>query len=517
MPSSDDALLRRLLDELRDDTERSRAVWSQLRETLKAEPERIAASLCTWIDECLASGMTTPFAVPIIVQVMECTKNQPDLVPEEVLRSLLSRAEQLSDFSLLSLALMVARQRPDRILTSGIVGVLAATERALIEPPNELAREFQPFAKKLALELWRTVAAGDPASLVALLEKAGWQWRSSHLFAEMLLKAAPRDPSVLGDTIVVLEAIRAKEQQSAGELEPPDRILNKFKELNETVRRKEIAKKIVKEFLTGLPPPAAAPSPPRLTDEPVAASDVKVDRWIEDYLKRPDWEERMGEAERRFARGELREEDITLAESEPGQRLFAAMTEPGPALVAGVCELVDELTEADPMDERIETLVLALCLGLYRHSDLIPVRKFQQWAAEDAVFGDYIRAQLYGLLADVCPEWIIEYKLEDAVSVSVAAKSSDFFSKIGVCYPELLRQFVERYLSEAGRDSETSSMLMLAIQNVARERPEEIEALIALVEALRGERPRPGIIDFRYVGLTETLDSLRALGDKTKP
>ena len=86
-----------------------------------------------------------------------------------------------------------------------------------------------------------------------------------------------------------------------------------------------------------------------------------------------------------------------------------------------------------------------------------------------------IRARLYGLLADACPEWIIEHKLEDAVSVSVASESSDFFSKIGVCYPELLRQFVERYLSEAGWDSETSSTLMRAIQNAARERPEEIE------------------------------------------
>jgi hypothetical protein len=287
--------------------------------------------------------------------------------------------------------------------------------------------------------------------------------------------------------------------------------------LKETLRRKEIAKKVIKEFPSGLPLRRAVPSPPPLPDEPVAAPDVKVDRWIEDYLKRPDWMERMEEAERRIARGEPREADIILAGSEPpGQRLFAAMTEPYPALVAGVCELVDELIKADPMDERIEALVLQLCLGLYRHSDLIPVRKFQKWAADAAVFGDQIRARLYGLLADVCPEWIIEHKLEDAVSVSVASESSDFFSKIGVCYPELLRQFVERYLSEAGWDSETSSTLMRAIQNAARERPEEIEALIALVEALRVEPTKPGMIDFRYLGVAETLDSLRALRDKTK-
>lgn len=501
----------------------------QLREILQTEPERVATRLCVWIDECLASGTTVPIEANIISAVMDCTKHQPDLVPEEVLRSLLSRGGQLADISLLCLASMLARLRPQSILTDGIFQVLVATEHAFIEPRDELDREVQRYKKTVALELWRTVGARDAPSLVALLEvwaaKAGWQRHSSHLIAEILLEAVPRDPNILGDTIGVVEAIQAKEQQSPGELEPPDRILNELKKLSETFRRKKIAERLAKEVLASLAPSEPVPSPAPSRDKPIVAPDPKVDRLIEEYLERPNYLERMEKAECRIANAmesgsmdEVHQEDIILAGSEPpGQRLFHAMSEPYPALVEGVCQLVNELIANDVLDKRIETLVVQLCLGLSRYPDHIPVDKFQRWVANASVFDDEIRARLYDRLAEVEPDWIVEHKFADAVSVSIVAKPTGFFSKIGVRSPGLLTAFVEQYLSEVAWDRNTVHKLMRAMEEVASQRPEEAEAMIAAIERLRGEPPEADVINFRYIELSKALDLLRSVGEKGKP
>lgn len=529
MPNPDDATISLLLDALRQDTERSQAAWLQLREILRAEPARGAARLCTWLDECLASGATIPVQASIIPAVRACTKHQPDLIPEDVVRRLLSRAEQFDGLSLLCLAAMLARLRPEGIITQGIFQVLVATERALVEPENESEREVQRSAKKIALELWRTVAARDPASLVALLQgwaaQAGWQGHSNHLLAELLLEAAPLHPNILGDTIAVLEALQAQEQQSPGELEPPDRILNELQKLGETLQHKTIAEGIASEVLSALPPPKPIPSAPCLRDKSAVAPDLKVDRLIEEYVAFPDYMERLEEAERRIAKArqsnsmdDVREEDIILARSEPPRpQLTRALSEPYLALVEGVCELVDELIAADPMDKRIGMLVVQLCLGLYKYPNLIPVDKFQRWVTKDTVFDYKTKAWLYGRLATVCPDWIIEHRLADAVSVSIVDKASNFFSDIGVCYPEFLRGFVERYLSEVAYNWVTARELMGAIETVARQRPEEAEAMIAVIERLRGGPHEPDVIDFRYTELSKTLDLLRNMEGKDKP
>lgn len=286
-----------------------------------------------------------------------------------------------------------------------------------------------------------------------------------------------------------------------------------------------MAERLAREALAEAPPPGSVSSSPRLQDKPIVAPDPKVDRLIEEYLQLPDYMERIKEAERRVVEAmrsgsmaEVRGEDVMLAGSDPpGQGLFRALSEPYPALVQGVCELVDELIEADPADDRIGTLVAQLCLGLYRHPDLIPVEKFQRWVANHAVFGDEMRAWLYERLAAVEPGWIVEHNFPDAFSVSIAAKASSFFSDIGVYAPGLLRQIVERYLLEAEWDRDITSRLMRALEKAARRHPEEAPATIALIERLRGGPPKAGVIDFRYIELSKTLDSLRSVEEKDEP
>ncbi len=529
MQSSDDVTISSLLAALRQDTERSRAAWSQLREILREEPEQVAAPLFSWLDEALASGATVPVQADIILAVEACTKRQPDLIPEEVARRLLSRAEQLDHLSLLCLAAVLARLRPDRIITEGILQVLVATESALTEPVNESDRQVREYARGVALDLWHTVAARDPASLVALLNawvaNAGWQRHSSHLLAELLLEAAPLHPYIIDETIAVLEGIEATERQSPGELEPPDRILGKLRELGETFQHKTTAEQIVQEVMNEIPPPRSVPPAPSLRGASGSAPDVKVDRMIEEYLELPGYMKRMEEAERRLAQamqsgsaGELSEEDMILAGSNPpGERLFHALSAPYPALVEGVCGLVDELLAADPLDERIGLLVARLCLALHGRPNLIPVDEFQRWVATDAAFDDQTKSFLYGLLATVSPDWIVEHRLADAVSVSIVAKTPGFLSDIGVYYPEFLRAFVERYLSEVEADWMTARSLTREMEKVARQHPEEAEAMVAVIERLRGEPPAPGVIDFRYTELSNTLDSLRSLGGSDQP
>jgi hypothetical protein len=529
MPDSEDATISSLVNALREDDERSRAAWLQLREILRAEPERVAARLCTLLDECLASGTASPDTPSIIATIFVCTKHQPALVPESVLRSLLPRAEPLGHLSLLCLATMLARVCPQGMLTEGIFQVLVASEHALTSPRAESDRKVQQYAKEVALELWHTVGAHDAASVVALLEawaaKAGWQRHLSHLFAEILLKEAPRQPHILDDTIALFEAIQAREQQSPGELEPPDRVLKELKRLGETFRRKAVAERIAKEALLARLPREPAPSSPHAGKTPIVAPDIRVDRLIEEYLVRPDYEKRMREAERRIetamrtgSMADVRREDINLIESEPpGQRLLTAMSNPYPALVQGVCELVDELVAANPTDERIEMLVSQLCLGLRKHPDLVPLERFRRWVANDAAFGDQVRARLYAVLATVCPDWIVDHKFADAACVSIAATASDFFSEIGQYDAGLLLEFVERYLTETVWDSDTVPKLLREMEKVARQHPEKAAAMIAVTGRLRGEPPKPDVIDFRYIELSKALESLRSVGEKSNP
>jgi hypothetical protein len=527
MPLSDDAMISSLLNDLRQDTEQSRPAWLLLREILRFEPERIAVQLCIWLKEGLAAGRTMPLAASIISALMTCTKHQPNLIPEEILRSLLSRAEQLDNLSLLCLGTMLARVHPERIITEGIFQVLVATEDALSESKDESYRKVKQFAKKVAFELWGTVAARDPESLVALLEiwaaKAGWQRQPSHLFGELLLKAVQHHPNILGDTIAVLEAIQAKGQQSPGELEPPDRILNELRKLGEALRRKTIAARLAKEVLNVVPPPTKVRPPAGVRDQPVVSSDPRVDRLIEEYLELPDWEERMEEAEHRVTEAmrsgsKVGAEDLFLVGSKPpGQRLMAELTEPYQALVKGVSELVDELIAADRTDEHMGRLVVILCFGLDRRPDLVPMDTFQRWVANEAVFDDQSRAWLYKCLAKVCPDWIVEHTLTDAVSVSIAVNAPGFFSAIGVYYPEFIRGFVERYLLEVGWNEDTAPELMRAMEEGARQHPEEAEAMIAVIERLRRDPPEPGMIDFQYSELSKTLDILRSVRKEGKP
>jgi hypothetical protein len=50
MPGPNDATVSLLLDELRRDPERSYAAWQEVREILRAHPERMAARLCRVVD-----------------------------------------------------------------------------------------------------------------------------------------------------------------------------------------------------------------------------------------------------------------------------------------------------------------------------------------------------------------------------------------------------------------------------------------------------------------------------------
>lgn len=495
-------------DGLLDDDQASR-LWPQLRERLRAEPERVAAPLCAWLVERLEQGTPVPLQTSILLAVASCIRDQPELVPDELLRRLLARGGQLSWLSLLQAGLMLARAKPAGVLTDGILELMGATELVLgatdprAPPPDPSQQDALRYARHTALDLWRTVARGDPPSIVALLEaRAGMAGarHSTRLLAGLLVDAAHSDPSIAGEAIAVLSAIHA---QAPGALEPTDRTMDALRAIDQAHRTRELARRVAGEVLAALPPDALRPTGARPAGPPPAPPDAWVDRIIEEYLARADHLERMRQAERRVAEAldgdlaQVRREDVELlGGSIPGDRLAEALHKPNAALVQGVCELVDEIAGGDPADPRIEELIRALALTLHDHPELVPVERFLEWAAHPGLH-DATRALLYGRVAAVDPGSIVLERFADAAAVALASRTPGVLTHVGRYAPELLRRFAERYAAEADPGPDETRLLLDALKEVAAHRPEQAEAMRTLVERLRGPAPAAGMIDLR--------------------
>jgi hypothetical protein len=213
---------------------------------------------------------------------------------------------------------------------------------------------------------------------------------------------------------------------------------------------------------------------------------------------------------------DVADEDLALlGNSEPPEtQLGQALTNPWPALVNGVCELVDELIVNDPADERIKLLVSQLWLSLVRHRELVPVEFFQTWVAQPHVFDDEARANLYDCMAAVCPDWIVEHALSDAVGTSMVARASSFWERVGTAYPGLLLQFAGGWFKSVEWDQESMWRIKPAFVEAAKKYPQEIAAMIELLEEHRGAPPGPDIIDFRHIEFSSLLETLRKIKDE---
>lgn len=494
---------------LLQEDEQADRLWTQLRERLRVEPEHIAAPLCAWLDERLEEGTAVPLETSILLAVASCVRNQPELVPEAVLRRLLARGGQLSWLSLLQAGLMLARAKPAAVLTEGILELLGATELVLAatDPraplPDPSQQDALRYGRDTALELWRTVARGDPPSIVVLLEAAAGMADAQHstrLLADLLVDAAHSDPSVAGDAIAVLSAVHA---QAPGTLESPDRTLDALRAIGQAHRTRELARRVADEVIDALPSDAIPPPGPPPAGPPPAPPDAWVDRIIEEYLGRADHLEQMRQAERRVVEAldgdpaQVRGEDVTLLGGGiPDDRLAEALGAPNPALVQGVCELVDEIAAADPADPRVEELVGALGLALGKHPELLPLERFLEWAARPGL-SDPTRALLYDRVAAVHPGSIVPERFADAAAAALASRMPGVFAHVGRYAPELLRRFAERYAAQADPGPEQTRLLLDALKEVAAHRPEQAEAMRALVERLRGPAPAAGMIDLR--------------------
>jgi hypothetical protein len=495
MPGPNDATVSLLLDELRRDPERSYAAWQEVREILRAHPERMAARLCRVVDQSLEAGEDLQVKESIIVVLEACTKGQAELVPADILRRLLSRVDQFDDLSALCLAAMLVRLRPEGIITEGVQDVLVATERALVEPDDDSSSEVQRYAKKIAFDLWSTVAARDPASLVALLEfwaaQVGWQRHSSHLLAELLLETAPHHPSIINDSIAVLEVIGDKYDDPEGELESPDRILDELKKVREKLQRKAIAEELAAE----LTPTESYTRPPRPPESQDAEPDPAVDRLIENFLS--------GDPEREFK-----------AKDQFGRK----MRNPSPALIEGVREAADELFVSDPRDERFELLLYFLYFATDGRPEFVPTESLQSWSRSN-MLKDVDLTLIYSILARVRPDWIVENSLPRALGAAVTssgALASTFLAGLGVAYPGLVVQFASRWLDRVGWDMDFGTDIASAFEQIAQERPEKIDTMVDLLDAQKSE-PEPGVIDLRFQEISPYVERLEQIREGNNP
>src|SRR5690554_3855398 len=84
-----------LFDRLRGSVEESQAAWRELRERLRAEPERYARPLATALLASLETGSELPVRGSILPAVEATTREHPAAVPPDVLDRLLVRAAEL--------------------------------------------------------------------------------------------------------------------------------------------------------------------------------------------------------------------------------------------------------------------------------------------------------------------------------------------------------------------------------------------------------------------------------------
>jgi serine/threonine protein kinase len=396
MPNLADAEVLNLVEKLRGDPEQSESAWMTARDILSAEPERIAGQLCSLVDECMKTGIDLPVEDSIIVSLEAFTRSQPELLSEDMLRRILALAERLDLLSTLCIAIMYARLRPEKIITEGIQHALVATEHALVEPANDPDAQVRQYARKVAIELWSLVATRDPASLVALVEfwaaKVGWQQQTNHLFAELLVRVAPDNPSLINDMIVALETIRDKYDDPEGELESPDEFLKKLRELRDTLQRKAIAERItagldLDQFSTRLPVYSSPPAP---------KPDPSVDRLIDDLLG--------DDPDRRY---------------QAKQRLGALMRDASPALIDGIREAADELFQSNPRSPLFSDFLFFLFFSTEDRPELVPVQSLQTWSRSD-LLSDQELSLIYSTLARARPDWIVANCLPRALGAEMA-------------------------------------------------------------------------------------------------
>jgi hypothetical protein len=341
--------------------------------------------------------------------------------------------------------------------------------------------------------LWSNVAEGDPASLIAIAAEwaghVGWQRHSMKLLAELFVQIGPRRPDLLDSMIQVLGEIQAEDGDLADEaFRPPSAFIDELEGIRRTQQLQALAQQIVSQLDPASFEGQDLPHPERLTGDP----DPFVDRLLDDFC--------ADDPERQYA--------ATV-------QLGPAMQKPSPAFVDGLCEVVDELLDTSPEDERIDKAIYALYFACERHAGLVPTEYLQRWLESGAPFTDSQVLRLLSILASARPDWIVENDLERALSVSVAESLSGhmLWSRLGVAYPGLLLQIARAWFEQVGWASQFGRELVNAFKDVARALPDSVETWIALLQeqAEKEGEPEPGIVRLGP-SLTGDIAELERLG-----
>lgn len=471
-----------LFDRLRGSVEESQAAWRELRERLRAEPERYARPLATALLASLETGSELPVRGSILPAVEATTREHPAAVPPDVLDRLLVRAAELDTLSVLCLALLRVRADAEGLVTEGIQEVLAATEHALTNG-DPSRKDVQDYAREIAIDLWETVADRDPAALVVVLEfwtaANGWDNPSTALFLELLERVAPRRPEIRRALIDSLQALRDSLAASGDDVAPVERTLGDLSEMEERARRRAIAESIA----SGLTP---AGHDAGHVEEPgeiaTIGPDAEAIQWKADYLS--------DDPERAFAAREP---------------LGPAAEKPRPAFVAAVLEAAEELFADDPWDDRFGPLVYFLCRTAESRPDLVPPQMLERWTRAETL-EEWEQAMVFAALAQVDARVIVRNHLARALGSAVAAGGSfgsSILAGIGRAEPELLLEFARGWLEREGWTEEVGPAIACAFEQVARARPDLRSDMIELVRA-----HMPSSTDDRLAEMSRCLERL---------
>ena len=367
-------------------------------------------------------------------------------------------------FAILCLAGMIVRLDPKKILTKGFDLVLESTEIAL-KGHKEIEKHAMDLdALRIANYIWGMVGDVDPATLIPFFElwysQHGWKQQTSRLLADKILQGSSRHPYIIEDSIKMFENIQSRLENEPRDSDPSQKYL---KELT-CVRVKIEQKKQAEIIVAGLNWDKTGTSP-AIQAKARSCSNPSLDMLMDRLTSNDE-----------------------LQQIEAVSELENALRNPSRELAEVLCETVYTMFQENRWNLYFPKLFSLLIVLLRNHPQFAPLEMLQEWSLDERLDDEYAMA-LYSILAKSNPEYILTNAVSKSLTTSVISvniSAIEFLTSFGVIYPDLVINFMIKWIENQGYSDETCGRYIYALEDIAKQVPAERQKIIAFFQQLRG-------------------------------
>jgi hypothetical protein len=184
-------------------------------------------------------------------------------------------------------------------------------------------------------------------------------------------------------------------------------------------------------------------------------------------------------------------------------------------IVPGLCDVVDHVLDAGLDTSIANAIVFVVCSNTEQQPELVPLDTLHRWAAAADRFEPHGLGSVLTMLSRVRPDQVVSryHALALETSFDAGIGSSELWANVGTAYPEVVLEIAEMWFKQMGWDTEFGSSLLRVFEDLARVRPDQIEAMIRIVEdAQTSEVPvEPGLIRLRQHNFASPGDVIATL------